>query len=625
MPVRDIKNITDKSKIVVSVLKQETAINTPNLLNSTTSRSWRVDTGSLANLTYGRETNADEITGKEEPTRMDVRGDTSTATLNVPKLNASTLAAMLRFHYGTGTDSAEGSGYKHITLPKEGSNMPYLTLGCQYGGIEKVRYASMVGNTLTLTAETGENQDNWINASEELIGTGKFDSNIIEEDVTAAYNATKLTLTGYIEATSSVPPTYRFDSVHKIIVTNPSGYDESVVVDEVGFQWDDAVAGGGNAGDGTVDIEYANVVAGGSNVGNGTVTAITAGTKKVAQTFTLTCITEALDGGIFSVVGSRSGALANATVGTPYTSAYINFTINDSTTDFDLNDNFTITANALAVPETITLTCTAESVDSGTFSVIGSRSGNLGNATVGTLFTSGNINLLINDGTNDFELDDVFTIDPLPSEIYITAPGGTGDSVTYKVTYENAGDPSGWLWEIWTNFDAIPYPDEPPLRVSNFCIKYGGQWDGSAYNGGYSISRAMKSFTLTANNNMMIEFRPGGCVGEIEVDRSYANYIARDGREQTAAIVKEMEDAVFQKAIQSNREFAIEITMTGSEFAVGENYSAYLVFPKCSFSNNQRDGGTNRLSENMDIAILEDSVYSSVYTKVIDTTAIYAG
>ena len=65
--------------------------------------------------------------------------------------------------------------------------------------------------------------------------------------------------------------------------------------------------------------------------------------------------------------------------------------------------------------------------------------------------------------------------------------------------------------------------------------------------------------------------------------------------------------------------------MTGYEFAVGENYYAYLVFPKCAFSNNQRDGGTNRLSENMDIAILEDAVYSSVYTKVIDTTAIYAG
>lgn len=63
-----------------------------------------------------------------------------------------------------------------------------------------------------------------------------------------------------------------------------------------------------------------------------------------------------------------------------------------------------------SVVEDIVLTCTAVAVNGGTFSVVGSVSGPLGNATVGTLFESSVFKCLISDGAVDFVLGDVFTV-----------------------------------------------------------------------------------------------------------------------------------------------------------------------------------------------------------------------
>jgi hypothetical protein len=72
----------------------------------------------------------------------------------------------------------------------------------------------------------------------------------------------------------------------------------------------------------------------------------------VTETWTITCITAAANGGTFSVVGSVSGAQANAVVGTPYDNGKLAFTINDGTTDFTVGAQFTIaTTQGLAAAE----------------------------------------------------------------------------------------------------------------------------------------------------------------------------------------------------------------------------------------------------------------------------------
>lgn len=62
----------------------------------------------------------------------------------------------------------------------------------------------------------------------------------------------------------------------------------------------------------------------------------------ITETWTITCITAAANGGTFSVVGSVTGAQANAVVGTAYNNGKIAFTINDGTVDFTVGAQFTI-------------------------------------------------------------------------------------------------------------------------------------------------------------------------------------------------------------------------------------------------------------------------------------------
>ncbi|HTS36816.1 MAG TPA: flagellar hook protein FlgE [Candidatus Solibacter sp.] len=93
---------------------------------------------------------------------------------------------------------------------------------------------------------------------------------------------------------------------------------------------------------------------GGTNVGNGTVSGLGATAATVGETFTLTAISATQ----VSVVGSVSGALGTATVGTPFSSPQINLTINAGSTPFAAGDKITVPttavnlANVTAIPIT---------------------------------------------------------------------------------------------------------------------------------------------------------------------------------------------------------------------------------------------------------------------------------
>lgn len=80
-----------------------------------------------------------------------------------------------------------------------------------------------------------------------------------------------------------------------------------------------------------------------TGTGNGTLTSVLTYAATVTETWTVKCITPATNGGTFSVVGSVSGAQANAFMGT-YTNGKIGFTLTDGSIDFALNDQWTIAA-----------------------------------------------------------------------------------------------------------------------------------------------------------------------------------------------------------------------------------------------------------------------------------------
>lgn len=84
---------------------------------------------------------------------------------------------------------------------------------------------------------------------------------------------------------------------------------------------------------------------GGTNVGNGTISGEAAPASTVAQTITMTA-TSATQ---FTVVGSVSGALGTAVVGTPFTSGQVDFTIAAGSTAFAAGDTITIPTTAIAL------------------------------------------------------------------------------------------------------------------------------------------------------------------------------------------------------------------------------------------------------------------------------------
>lgn len=80
-----------------------------------------------------------------------------------------------------------------------------------------------------------------------------------------------------------------------------------------------------------------------TGAGTGTMTGVTCYPGTKTETITVKCTSASTPGAeVWSVTGSVSGALANATTGVAYTSAEIGFKINAGGTNFAVNDQFTI-------------------------------------------------------------------------------------------------------------------------------------------------------------------------------------------------------------------------------------------------------------------------------------------
>lgn len=81
-----------------------------------------------------------------------------------------------------------------------------------------------------------------------------------------------------------------------------------------------------------------------TGTGNGTIGLVEQGKDTIDETWTITVTNAAVVGSeIWSVVGSVTGALANATTGVAYITDHINFTITAGGTNFIVTDNFVYT------------------------------------------------------------------------------------------------------------------------------------------------------------------------------------------------------------------------------------------------------------------------------------------
>jgi hypothetical protein len=195
-----------------------------------------------------------------------------------------------------------------------------------------------------------------------------------------------------------------------------------------------------------------------------------------------------------------------------------------------------------------------------------------------------------------------------PAIITITSPGGVGTMINYEILYSP-------VEAAWGTFPARV--SEPPLRVTDLVMTLGGKWSGAAFLGGRTLSDEIESIDYNLNNQMQIEYRPGGT-------GSYASYALRQGRQQSLALSRQMRDWILQQEIKDNEVLGVYMKATGPEFEAGKNYFVEMIFPRCGVLKAPVSVNSKTLAEAGDIKVMQDDTYGSVIVNVGNKVTGYA-
>jgi hypothetical protein len=198
--------------LVVSANVAEPSLNTPQTLDT----SMLADVTDIIDIDPRREDNADELNGLEEAGTIYDLGTLATGTFRPPRGQPQHFAFVFAYALGRCQSAAAGDGYQHTITPipedldAQRSN-PSFTAAMRYGKtVMKRRFLSMFIDSFTATFTA----DDWCRIQADLKGTGKTDINTLEETITAADNATALTLSE--NAVAGTTPQNRIDNVQRI-------------------------------------------------------------------------------------------------------------------------------------------------------------------------------------------------------------------------------------------------------------------------------------------------------------------------------------------------------------------------------------------------------------------------
>lgn len=237
--------------ISVSANNRETGINIPQALDT----SLLVSSGNIINREPKRETDENEMNGMEEASQIYDLGNLSGVSFDFARAQPQHFAFMLGYGLGSVASSAAGSGYQHVITPIDGDldrsrSNPSFTAGMRAGKtIFKGRYASMFVDSLSAKFP----REGFPSLNGAIKGTGKHDTNIVQESITAKDDATTLTLAANgVEGSTAAE---RLVNVHRIRAELATGewseVDFSAVSDA-----EPAVINITAPGSATVDITY---------------------------------------------------------------------------------------------------------------------------------------------------------------------------------------------------------------------------------------------------------------------------------------------------------------------------------------------------------------------------------
>jgi hypothetical protein len=227
---RSIRNfLATHNLLAVSARQQEVAMNTEQALDTTL----LVDLNTVLNYQALKNPNREELTGKEEAERLHDFGGKVAGTLSFSRAQPQHFAFLLGYGLGqVQTESAGASGYRHTIQPRSGEvdvarSNPSFTAAMRFGRqVMKRRFASCFIDQIRMDFA----RDGWAKLSGTVKGSGKVVDNTQVEEVTAADNATSLTLA--VNGVAGETAAERLSNVQAVQVLNPA----SQAWDEVAYQ-----------------------------------------------------------------------------------------------------------------------------------------------------------------------------------------------------------------------------------------------------------------------------------------------------------------------------------------------------------------------------------------------------
>jgi hypothetical protein len=216
---RSIRNfLATHNLLAVSAMQQEVAMNTEQELDTTL----LVDLNTVLNYQAVKNPNREELTGKEEADRLHDFGGKVAGTLTFSRAQPQHFAFLLGYGLGAVTTSPAGSsGYRHTILPQSGEvdtarSNPSFTAAMRFGRqVMKRRFASCFIDQVRMDFS----KDGWAKISGTVKGSGKVVDNTLMEEVSAAYNASSLSLAAN-EVAGEIAAE-RLSNVQAVQVLNP--------------------------------------------------------------------------------------------------------------------------------------------------------------------------------------------------------------------------------------------------------------------------------------------------------------------------------------------------------------------------------------------------------------------
>lgn len=214
--------------LAISANNAETDINTAQVLDT----ALVVGLDNIIKLDPRRETDAEEANGQEEAGMIYSRGNTSSTSLVFDKMMAQHGAMFLAFGLGNCVSAAQGSGFVHTITPRAepfdySRDMLGFTGGQRLGGVAKRLFSSLFVDSVEISYA----RDQFAKTNCGIKGTGKFESSVTQEQITAAGDVTSISLA--VNGVSGSDAETRLDAVHQVQVELTPGVKTEVVVTAV--------------------------------------------------------------------------------------------------------------------------------------------------------------------------------------------------------------------------------------------------------------------------------------------------------------------------------------------------------------------------------------------------------